>query len=31
MEEFLADHQEKRAEWEEKLEGLDFPFESDRA
>jgi tryptophanyl-tRNA synthetase len=30
IEEFLADHQEKRAEWEEKLEGLDFAFESDR-
>ena len=30
MEEFLAEHQEKRAEWEEKLDELDISFDSDR-
>ncbi|WP_336001597.1 tryptophan--tRNA ligase [Halorientalis halophila] len=30
MEEFLEDHQEKRAEWEAKLEELDFEIDSDR-
>ncbi|WP_246985980.1 tryptophan--tRNA ligase [Halorientalis marina] len=30
MEEFLADHQEKRAEWEERLDELDIDFDSDR-
>jgi tryptophanyl-tRNA synthetase len=30
MESFLEDHQEKRAEWEEKLDELDIEFDSDR-
>ena len=30
MEEFLEDHQEKRAEWEEKLDDLDIEFDTDR-
>ena len=30
MEEFLEDHQEKRAEWAERIEDLDVPLESDR-
>jgi len=30
MKEYLADHQEKRAEWEEKLDELDIEFDSDR-
>ncbi|MBV0925815.1 tryptophan--tRNA ligase [Halomicroarcula limicola] len=30
MESFLEDHQEKRAEWEEKLDDLDIDLDSDR-
>ncbi len=30
MREFLADHQEKRAEWTDRLDELDVEFESDR-
>jgi len=30
MQEFLEDHQEKREEWAERLDELDFQFESDR-
>ena len=30
MEQFLEDHQEKREEWEAKLDDLDFEFDSDR-
>ena len=30
MREFLADHQEKRAEWADRLDELDVEFESDR-
>ena len=30
MADFLEDHQEKRAEWEEKLDELDIEFDSDR-
>ena len=30
MEQFLEDHQEKRAEWEAKLDELDIEFDSDR-
>ncbi|MFT4945009.1 MAG: tryptophanyl-tRNA synthetase [Halovenus sp.] len=30
METFLAEHQEKRAEWADRLDELDFQFESDR-
>jgi tryptophanyl-tRNA synthetase len=30
MEEFLEDHQEKREEWEAKLDELDIEFDSDR-
>jgi tryptophanyl-tRNA synthetase len=30
MEEFLAEHQEKRAEWEDRLEDLDIDLDTDR-
>ncbi len=30
MKEFLRDHQDKRAEWEDKLDELDITFDSDR-
>ena len=30
MKQFLADHQEKRAEWAEKLDDLDISFDTDR-
>ena len=30
MESFLEDHQEKRAEWEAKLDELDIEFDSSR-